>query len=170
MVKKVNPTASAKTRHWFQGKARTAAGYRKNLVSNTDRLRNNFVIGKMFFFFYDPKYKDTLPIYDRFPMVFPIERYDNGFLGLNLHYLSVPERRLLLSELMSFATNQRLTPRTRLKLQYSLLQNTKRLSTLSRPCIKRYLTTHMRSRFVEIMPDEWAHVLALPVADFVKKP
>lgn len=154
---------------WFRQKARTAAQFRANLVGNTDRLRPTMAIGKMYFFYYDPKWKEKLPVYDRFPLVFPIERYDDGFLGINLHFLSVPERRALLGELMKFANNQTLTPRTRLNLSYDLLQSTKKLNSLARPCIKRYLNTQFRSRFVEILPDEWENVLSLPVADFVRK-
>ena len=77
---------------WFTGKAKTAAGYRRNIMKNTDRSKDNTVIGRMYFFWYDPKLKDVLPVYDRFPMVFPIERYSDGFLGLNLHYLAMDSR------------------------------------------------------------------------------
>ena len=154
---------------WFIGKAKTAYGYRKNLVNNVERLRTSVAMGKMYFFYYDPKHKDTLPIYDRCPLVFPIERYKDGFLGLNLHYLSVPERRAVLGQLKKFATNPTLTPRTKLQLTYDLLQSTKGLSTAVRPCIKRYLRGHLRSKFVEIHADEWDKVIALPVQNFVSK-
>lgn len=155
---------------WFKGKARSAAGYRKNIMGNTDRLRNSVAIGKMYFFFYDAKHKDKLPVWDRFPLVFPIERYSDGFLGLNLHYLSVPERKALIDELSKYANTQTLSPRTKLQISYDILQNTKRMASLSRPCIKRYLTSQLRSRFIEITPDEWDKVVELPVEVFVRKP
>ena len=155
---------------WFKGKATTAAGYRRNIMGNTERLRNTIAIGKMYFFFYDAKHKDTLPVWDRFPLVFPIERYSDGFLGLNLHYLSVSERKAIIDELSRFANTPTLTPKTKLQLSYDLLQGTKKLSNLARPCIKRYLTTQMRSRFVEITADEWDKVVELPVEVFVRKP
>ena len=41
--------------------------------------------GKMNMFFYDPKHKKKLPYYDTFPLVLPIERYNDGFLGINFH-------------------------------------------------------------------------------------
>jgi hypothetical protein len=150
---------------WFIGKARTAAGYRKKIINNAERSRDNVIIGKMFFFSYDPKYKDTLPMYDRFPLVFPIEPYSNGFLGLNLHYLVPAERRWLLSNLAKFADKRYSTP-TRLKLTYDLLSTTKKLSRVTRPCIKRYLFTHVRSRFIEIEGAEWEKAIDLPVAMF----
>lgn len=166
MAKKYN---KKQLQDWFRGKARTAAGFRKNLVSNVERLRDTMAIGKMYFFFYDPKWKDKLPVYDRFPMVFPIERYSDGYLCINLHYLSLGERKALLDKLLDFANNNKFNETTRLQLSYDLLQSTKKLSSLSRPCIKRYLRSQMRSRFVEITADEWDRVIELPVEDFVYK-
>lgn len=155
---------------WFIGKARSAAGYRKNIIRNDQRGRDATVIGRMYFFVYDPKYKDTLPMYDRFPLVFPIEPYGNGFLGLNLHYLSPGERAALLGKLKEFSSSSRLTPTSRLRLSYDLLQGTKKLASLSRPCIKRYLFSHVRSKFIEMTPDEWEKAINLPVAQFEVNP
>ena len=131
--------------------------------------KDTAVIGRMFFFKYDPKWKDILPIYDKFPMVFPIEQYSDGFLGLNLHYLAYGQRLHLIQLLTQFASNKKLTPTTKLKLSYDLLQSTKTLNNLARPCIKRYLFSHVRSRFIEILPSEWQMAAALPVEMFVTK-
>jgi hypothetical protein len=154
---------------WFVGKARTAAGYRRNIISNNERSRDGTFVGKMYFFYYDPKHKKTLPIYDRFPLVFPIEPYPDGFLGLNLHYLDGGQRGALLNQLTSFRTNSRFDEKTRLRLSYDLLSNTKKLASLSRPCIKRYLFTQVRSKFIEITANEWENAIALPVQMFVTK-
>lgn len=152
---------------WFIGKAKTAAGYRTNIVKNDERGRDNTIIGKMYFFWYDPKTKDKLPTYDKFPLVLPIERYQDGFLGLNLHYLSVVERTRLLDKLKKFANNKAFDKTTRLKVTYNLLNGTRGLSSEMRPCIKRYLFTHCRSRFVEMTADEWDKAIELPVQLFV---
>lgn len=154
---------------WFIGKARTAAGFRNNLLSNADRFRDITVIGKLFFFSYFPKYYETLPIYDRYPLVFPIDLNHDSMLGLNLHYLSIPERTALLNGLTGFANNQKFDKTTKLKLSYDLLQSTKSINSLMRPCIKRYLWTHVRSKFIEITANEWPKVIELPVQLFVKK-
>ena len=151
---------------WFIGKARSAAGYRKNLVSSDERGRDNAIIGKMYFFAYDPKMKKTLPMYDRFPLVFPIEPYNDGFLGLNLHYLNPGERAWLLNKLKDFRNNNKFNATTRLKLSYDLLSSTKKLASVSRPCVKRYLFSHVRSKFIEMTPEEWDKAIGLPVAQF----
>lgn len=154
---------------WFIGKAKSAVGYRNKIMSNVDRKRENTVIGKMYFFWYDPKHKDTLPIYDRFPLVFPIERYPDGFLGLNMHYLSFSERAALLSGLMKYRSNSKMDETTKLRVTYDILSSSKSLASAMRPCIKRYLYTQVRSQFVEITSDEWDKALELPVAVWISK-
>lgn len=153
---------------WWIKKAKTARGFRRNLLANADRARSSTVIGKMFFFEYDPKHKRTLPIYDRFPLVFPIERYSDGFLGLNLHYLDVGTRRSVLGELMMYASNKKMDERTKLKLSYALLTRTRLIDYVS-PCIKRYLMGHVRSDFIEITANEWDKVIELPVQVFITR-
>jgi hypothetical protein len=159
---------SKDTSDWFIGKARTAAGYRRNIVANSDRGRSDAVIGRMYFFYYDAKNKDKLPMWDRFPLVLPIERYGTGFLGLNLHYLGVDGRRALLSQLLKYKNNSRMNETTKLRLSYDLLQSTK-ASKLAEPCIKRYLFSQVRSQFIEVTADEWDRAIELPVQQFVYK-
>ena len=55
-------------------------------------------------FFYDPKHKDTLPYYDRFPLSVIIGPAKGGFYGLNLHYLPPVLRAKMLDALMDIAT------------------------------------------------------------------
>jgi hypothetical protein len=151
---------------WFMEKARSAAGYRTNLMANTKRSKGITQIGRMYFFWYDPKHKATLPIYDKFPMVFPIEGYSDGFLGINLHYLGVGMREALLNKLSSFQNNNRLDATTKLRLSYDVLRSAALLDVV-KPCLKRYLYGHVRSRFVEITADEWPKAIGLPVDLFV---
>ena len=166
-IKKKQPK---EIQNWFTNKVHTAAGMRRNIINNTNYSKDLSVIGKLIFFIYDPKHKATLPIYDKFPMVFPIEPYSDGFLGLNLHYLSIGERISIINQLLKFANNDTMDKKTRLQVTYGLLSSTKKLSSLSRPCIKRYLFGHVRSKFVEIPADEWDMAIQLPVEDFVIKP
>jgi len=151
---------------WLTAKARTATGYRNNIIGKADRATFTLTIGKMFFYWYDPKHKATLPVYDRFPLVMPIERYKDGWLGLNIHYLGVPARTMLLDELSKYRNNRYMDERTKLIVSYDLLQRVKMVKMAS-PAIKRYLTTHVRSPLVEVTPEEWPKAIKLPVANFV---
>jgi hypothetical protein len=156
---------------WLFDKALNAAApkARKLILASDQRGRDDTVIGKLFFFKYDPKGKATLAKYDKFPMAFPIEMYQDGFLGLNLHYLNLRERQALLGQLMKFANDKKMDENTKLKLSYQLLQGSRRLESLAKPCIKRYLYTQVRSQFIEINVDEFDKAIQLPVEDWVFK-
>lgn len=153
---------------WFVGKAKDAAGIRRNIVNNHERARDSTIIGKMYLFFYDPKLKAILPIYDRFPLVLPIERYGDGFLGLNLHYLAQGTRKALLDTLSAHASNNKMNENTRLRISYDVL-NAAKAMTMAKPSIKRYLFNHVRSKFIEIHANEWDKAIELPVELFVRK-
>jgi len=122
-------------------------------------------IGMMYCYYYDPKTKDELPYWDRFPMVLVLEKYNDGFLGLNIHYLPVKYRVAFLQKLMRYA---QLTPDDdikRMRISYDILTATKRYAEF-RPCLKRYLYSHLRSRILMIEPKEWDVATMLPIQQF----
>lgn len=155
---------------WFIGKARTATGYRNNLFkAKPERHRSSTQQGRMYFFHYNPKFKDILPIYDRFPLVFPLDPKPGGFLGINVHYLSGDQRLGLLGELKEFTNNKRNDSTTKLGIDYDLLSNLRGISTLIKPCVKRYLYGYVRSPFIEITAGEWDKVITLPTELFIPR-
>jgi hypothetical protein len=121
----------------------------------------------MYMYFYDPKTKDTLPYYDRFPLTIIVDPAPNGFYGLNLHYLPVPLRARLLDGLMDTLNNEKYDETTRFRLSYSMLSSASKL-TAFKPCFKRYLSGHVRSRFALVDPSDWEIATFLPTADFAK--
>lgn len=129
--------------------------------------RNLFDIGEVFLYHYDPKWKAKLPYYDTFPLVIPIEFYDNGFLGLNLHYLPMNMRMSFLNRLIRLAAVAPGTERVRMQISYSILKDSKRLINYI-PCVKRYLVDHIRGRMLKIQSHEWVIAYNLPIADFQK--
>ena len=157
-------TNSART--WLRAKVKELNPTTRALMADRDRLKGNSTIGKMYFYFYDPKTKDTLPYYDRFPLVIPIESYKDGFLGLNLHYIHPKQRLILLDKLSETATNKNFDSKTKLRVSYSYLASASKAFEAT-PCIKRYLYTHIQSRFLEISADEWDIAALLPVESFV---
>ena len=141
---------------------------RQNLIGYRVASRNHFLwIGRLFFLFYDPKGKDTLPYYDKFPLVMPITTYKNGFLGLNFHYLSPHHRTILLERLLSLRNNQEMNETTRIRLKYSILKNTAKYKH-HKPTIKRYLASNIKGRLLPVEPENWMTSILLPVAQFVK--
>ena len=115
---------------------------------------------------YDAKNKDTLPYYDRFPLIFPINIVRGGFMGMNMHYLPPMLRAKLMDELYDVASNDKFDARTRLEVSYKLLSSASKFS-LFKPTVKRYLSSHVKSRFVKIESSEWDIALFLPLQNFV---
>lgn len=158
---------------WFRDKAKQMKGVSANQFMSeygTDTLRNRSQIGvgKMYSYFYDPKHKKTLPYYDRFPMIFMIERYKDGFLGINLHYLPYKPRAQLMDYLLTLQNNARIDNNKKLRISYNILKSSAN-HRLVKPCIKRYLAGHIRSKLLAIPPDEWHIASFLPVQRFEKK-
>lgn len=160
---------SSEARKWLAKKVRELKLNPYKFSRETFRYRENTYIGKMYFFFYDPKTKETLSFYDRFPLAIPIERYDNGFLGINLHYVEPKIRIKILDKLMNNLTNKSMDETTKMRINYEILL---KLATANfmKPCIKRYLYKHIESRFMYIEPTEWKLSCLLPFELFEKQP
>ena len=120
--------------------------------------------GKLNMFFYDPKHKKKLPYYDTFPLVVPIEKYPDGFLGINMHYLPIPLRIRLLDKLVDFTNNTKFDESTRLIVDYSKLKNI----DLIKPTLHRYLAGYTKSQFRRIDANEFTIATLLPVQRFKK--
>jgi hypothetical protein len=120
----------------------------------------------MYMFAYDPKGKAELPYSDRFPLVLPFRKTPDGFIGLNMHYLPYPMRIMLLDRLLIFKTNSKLDETTRIKYSWALIDGVSRYAA-AKPCVKQYLTGHVRSQFRQISASDWASAMLIPVVRFV---
>ena len=138
----------------------------KVLNGNPEQLVTKIIPGHLYMFVYDPKTKDTLPYYDRFPLVFPFRKTPDGFIGLNMHYLPYPLRITLLDNLLTFASNQRFDETTRLKYSWALIDGMSKYAA-AKPCVKQYLVGHVRTQFRQVESNNWATAMLLPVERFV---
>lgn len=143
---------------WFRNKIMKGDFDKKFLK---DRIR----IGRMYTFVYKAKGDGTkaLPHWDRHPLVLPITYYSDGFLGLNLHYLHPKLRIILLNKLDKFAKGS--NEQKRLTLSYQMLKGASGLKEF-KPCLKRYLYSHTKSKFAQIPGDEWELASFMPLASF----
>ena len=158
--------------NWFRSIVnRTRGQFSKEtpqkILSRQDSLVSKSVLGKMYFYSYNPKWKDELPWYDTFPLVFPIERYPDGFLGLNFHYLAPKHRAILMDQLKMFANNKKYDETTKLRLSYNMLKGFTKIKR-AKPTVHRYLNSKVNSKFVLVNADEWEVALFLPVERFKK--
>ena len=112
-----------KSTDWFRDKIREF-GTPKALDLIRDGIQaSNPFFGRLNMFFYDPKLKAKLPYYDRFPLVLPLEKYNDGFLGLNFHYLPIPLRMKLLDRMVDFSNNTKFDESTRLNVSYNAIKS-----------------------------------------------
>jgi len=172
-IKTNQVTAKAKAAgNWFRSivnrtKGAFSSETPQKILTRSEQLESKSVLGKMYFYSYDPKHKAILPWYDTFPLVFPIERYNDGFLGLNFHYLAPKDRAILMDQLKMYATNKKYDETTKLKLTYNMLKGFTKIKR-AKPTIHRYLTSKIKSKFVLVNADEWEVALFLPVERFRK--
>ena len=148
--------------------------YRKNVADLSNRITAAALMrsgklngipskGRLNFFFYDPKYKQVLPLYDRFPLVLPLETIPGGFMGLNFHYIRPVQRINLLNNLQRYASGG-MKSTTRIDASYDGIKNV----SIARNTIKKYLYGHVRSSFLRVDFDEAALAVMLPVQQFKK--
>jgi len=121
----------------------------------------------LYFFYYDPKFKNELPYYDTFPLVYPFRYAENGFYGYNLHYLPPSLRFKLMGALIDIRIGSP-NDEERQTLQSVGLLNQEEVNAYFAPCIKRYLNTHVRSTFIRIPDEDWVAASMLPVQNFQK--
>jgi hypothetical protein len=154
---------------WFRKKAQALSGVTPRGVMGEEPLykREKPMPGKMSYYFYDPKHKDTLPYYDTFPLVVFVGPAPGGFHGLNLHYLPPVLRAKLLDRLIENLSNTRYDDSTVIDVNYQLLKRASG-NKYFRPCFKHYLTNHVKSSFAFVPPPEWEIATFLPVAQFQK--
>ena len=136
---------------WYRNRIKELGTPSQAQLIRDGKITGRVNFGALNMFIYDPKLKNKLPYYDTFPLVLPIERYGDGFLGINFHYLPYALRARLLS---------RLDPNG----NYSALKNVR----LVKPTLKRYLNSNVRSRFRKLEEEDFMTAIMLPVQRFRK--
>lgn len=125
------------------------------------------ILGQIFHYVYDPKTKDDLPYYDTFPLVMPIQMYDDGWLGINVHYLPPYLRARLLGLIRATMRSTKMTREVKARLTYQIIVTASRMR-IALPAVKRYLTSHVASKIARIHPRDWHYVVMLPSEQFKK--
>ena len=161
---------SADSLEWFRTKVQSIVrpSRDKLLKDSAVKTVNKPLSGRMFMYFYDPKTKDTLPYYDKFPLIIMVERAPKGFYGLNLHYLPPKLRAKFFDKLLEFSNNKKYDSSTKFRITYDFLKASSKLKEFQ-PCFKRYLNQHVTSTIAEVPPSEWEAALFLPTEQFAKK-
>lgn len=158
---------SAKSKKWFRDNIRTLSNIniKKDLLSDRSIIVSKLQIGSMFMYLYDAKTKDKLPYYDMFPLTIVLDYDEVGFIGLNLHYLPIKLRELLLRNLLDLVNNNKYDRTTRIMATYKLLKSSSKFRHM-KPCVKRYYFANIKSRILKVPPEDWTYSIYLPVERF----
>jgi hypothetical protein len=157
-------------RDWFRDRASQVAGVNDSRLMTSGKLQSRLTggdIGRMYMYFYDAKHKETLPYWDKFPLIFVMDMAEGGHMGLNLHYLPPMYRARLMDSLYKVEENDSVRESKKIQLSYKMLKAASRFKYF-KPCVKRYLRTHIKSRFLYIPYEQWDIALMLPTARFQK--
>lgn len=172
-IVKKNPNYSSKNSwNWYQinvrqlGEAKALTNAPMGLfTANQTMLVQKLIPGWLHMFFYSPKGKDKLPYWDRFPLVIPFRATSTHFWGLNIHYLPMKHRMLLMNKLLQFTSDKTMSERTKLMVSWRLLSNISKFPEVA-PCVKQYIIGNVKSKYLRIKAEDWMIAASLPVERF----
>jgi hypothetical protein len=156
---------------WFQKNVRQfatsvgAATPLNVLGANLDKQTRTIMPGQMIMFTYSAKHRDTLPYWDKFPLVLPFSASKTHFTGLNLHYLSPKMRAALLTKLMDNNNTIGRGDKARLNLNWQILNAAGKYPEIA-PCIKQYIFGYVKSNFMTVPQADWPIAIHLPLERF----
>lgn len=134
---------------------------RERILNNPDaQALDRMSIGSMYFYAYDAKTKEKLPYWDYFPLVLPFGYTENGWYGLNLHYIPPRLRAMILDAILVYKANGDLRNPTA-NLIRALADE-----SFMKPAIKQYLYNHVVGWPVVIPKEDWEQTVYLPLADW----
>lgn len=161
--------AAKNSNAWFNKQARELGtqGYTaRRLLKGVHGDWNSYPEpGKLYMFSYDAKHKATLPYWDKFPLVFPFKSLDNGFLGLNMHYLPYQARIRILDSLIGIKLRKN-SIHYKIQLSWDLITSVSTYKPLQ-ACVHRYLYTQLTSGLRQIDSGDWGTAMLLPIQQFV---
>lgn len=105
-------------------------------------LRRRVFPGHLYFFEYQAE-TESLPYYDKYPLVYVFSVSGSEFYGANLHYLKPKRRQIVINKLHE----QRVD--------------------IPQKIIHKYLNKRCKSLFLDLAKQEWETAIFLPVEEFV---
>lgn len=134
--------------------------------------QDRVIPGNMYFYQYDAKHKDTLPVWDMYPLVFFFDSYTSKegkqiLLGINMHYLKPSYRYAAMMNLLRLRNEKRYRANTKLQISWEVLKGMAN-SKYFEHAVKAYRVDHIRSKFIKIPATAWELTLFLPLARWQK--
>jgi len=121
--------------------------------------------GKMYFYKYEAF--DT-EYYNKYPLIFLLRKRGDSFEGIDFHYLFPLQRTLLFERMKSFFSTPKITEDTILQVVSfrKIMLKLKRFKA-AKVIFKKYKLKNIRSKIIEINPNDWLSTIKLPVERFI---
>lgn len=176
---KFTPKSATEAVKWFKQKILELRADQSKLNATVSRLGQKqiletlpdvkiFETGRMYLFNYDPIGRTSLPYYDTFPLILLTDIKNDGFYGINLHYLPVEQRMVFLSNIVPQKGVYKKDKLQKLYISYDSIKDVQEFQFF-KPCFKKYLKNRVRSKIKAIPVEEWGYISALPIETFKKK-
>lgn len=136
------------------------------------RIPSRLMVGQMVFFKYKPQDKrflESYKPYDIFPLVVVTDIHQDGFEGINLHYIGKKWRRVLFDAIENSIPIKRSsdTTLTRLGATYKRLDGFRKFAFF-KPCYRKYVKNGLRKRPIVIPQPFWNVLVDADLALFAK--
>ena len=153
---------------WFQNTV-------KNVIKSPEKAMEEWKykkgsrikVGQMVFYQYDAKFKDTLIYWDAYPLAFPISQTSTHFTCLNLHYIPPEYRAFLLDKIYDIWNNGKIPDSKKERLNAEVLNAMRNMAEF-KPCVHKYLKSHVKSLFLPVPVEFWDKACMLETAQFQK--
>lgn len=144
----------AKSMGWLQSTLAKVLGAKKSTAVK---------VGKMYTFAYNPIGSETLPYWDRFPLVIVLEIRKDTIVAINVHYIPMKDRLKVFTKLMSSVSTTGLSNKSKLNDALKSIKSVNNYNYM----IKQYHGAGVKSAILEIPGNEWGHAITLPYANWV---
>jgi len=128
--------------------------------------------GKFYLYQYDPKTKEKMPYYDTMPLVLVTDVTEDGWYGINFHYMPPAARLRIMEGLYSTIKNKAVNDNLKIKINWQKAKSIAKAASSNQflqHSIKRYLSNYIASPLIELSPEYWALCVFLPLSRFKKK-
>lgn len=142
----------------------------KEINSNFTNIRTPIPeLGRMYLFCYKAKWANILPFWDRHPLVYVLKLNrgeGSGLEGINYHYLGLEQRIRLLNIIVNGADLTKEERDRRVIMTYQKLKHSAEMWV--KFSYKRYLYSHLQTKFIMVPITNWKEILYLPLSRFEK--
>jgi hypothetical protein len=122
--------------------------------------------GFLYTYGYAAKHHATLPYWDMFPLILCIDVTEDGWLGINMHYMPPRIRAAVFLEMLETLNKPGYDDRTKFKITWAKLKQLSQHKYI-RHSVKRYLSSQLVTPLCKIDPRYWEPVIFMPYAQFV---